>query len=189
MNKSVVLLFCTLFLAATASADKTCLKSTLRTNGKIRNTISTVAAPGACPRGSVEVLDTASIAQTITPTLAAGKTLRGVWGHFEDPTAATYQADTVSFGWELSAAPTTHYIAIGDTVPTGCSGTADAPGADPGHLCVFEVSIDNVGAKVIFDPTTGSNNAASTRGFGVYWTAAAGFTSLYGAWAVTAPLS
>lgn len=185
MNRSILLLLCSLFLAANASADKNCLKSTLRNNGKIRNTISTVAAPGACPRGTVEVLDTS----TIAPTLAAGKTLRGVWGHFEDPAAPTYQADTVSFGWELATAPTPHYIATGDTVPTGCSGTPEAPGADPGHLCVFERSMVNAASKVIFDPSTGMNNAASTIGFGVYWTSAIGFASLYGSWAVTAPIS
>jgi hypothetical protein len=52
--------------------------------------------------------------------------------------AGSFVGDNITFGETLSAPAVTHYIKLGAAVPAGCSGTAAAPNADPGHLCVFE---------------------------------------------------
>lgn len=59
----------------------------------------------------------------------------------------------ISFGVTLAAVPTAHYIPLGGTVPTGCSGTPAAPSASAGNLCIFEAY------------NFGSLGAGSTRGF------------------------
>lgn len=57
--------------------------------------------------------------------------------------AADLMASDISFGVTLTAAPAAHYIPEGGAVPPGCSGSASAPNADPGHLCVFEADASN----------------------------------------------
>ncbi len=54
-------------------------------------------------------------------------------------------AQGFSFGATFASAPTAHYIKLGTIVPLGCSGTAAAPNAAPGHLCLFESQIVNLG--------------------------------------------
>jgi hypothetical protein len=66
------------------------------------------------------------------------KVIRGNWGVSTTAAAANTSLNTgISFGWTLPSAPTAHLIEIGDPLPAGCSGTAAAPNASPGHLCVF----------------------------------------------------
>ena len=77
--------------------------------------------------------------------------LTGAYGQQED--GSTLIVEPLSWGFRLAAAPTTHYIETGDPVPAGCSGTAEAPNADPGHLCVFESGSSNVGPGIIASPT------------------------------------
>lgn len=178
------------FIVPSAHAEKTCLKSYLK-KGKIKNLVKTVANGARCPSGYTAIVTVTTPATptptSISPTLESGKTLRGSWGTFQDLAAPAYMASTVSFGWNLSAVPTPHYIPQGDTVPAGCSGNHIEPGADPGHLCVFERNRVNANNRTIFDPPAGLNDQASKYGFGVFWQGSAGFSSLYGSWAVTAP--
>jgi len=49
-----------------------------------------------------------------------------------------YFSGSISFGVQFASAPQAHYIRLGAAVPAGCSGTPQAPDAQPGHLCVFE---------------------------------------------------
>lgn len=58
--------------------------------------------------------------------------------------AGTLLASDISFGVTLAEPPQAHYIQEGTAVPAGCTGTASSPGADPGHLCVFEADASNV---------------------------------------------
>ena len=67
------------------------------------------------------------------------KVIRGNW--VMGTTAAAADASLVadiSFGWTLPGEPIAHFIAPGDPVPAGCSGSVAAPNASPGHLCVFQ---------------------------------------------------
>jgi hypothetical protein len=64
-------------------------------------------------------------------------------------------SDSIAFGVTLSAAPTVNYIPIGGVNPPGCTGTAGAPNAAAGNLCVYEVfSSNNTGNNVV--DTTGA---------------------------------
>jgi hypothetical protein len=93
-------------------------------------------------------------------------------------------SDNITFGVTLSAAPAVHYINQGAAVPAGCLGTAAAPDAAPGNLCVFEALNNNGTTREIFNGT-GSVGSASTFGAGIFATAtAAGQMYVYGTWAV-----
>jgi hypothetical protein len=125
------------------------------------------------------------------PTLPSGKTLRGVFLSAGSASAAGgFVGDNITFGWTLSAKPTVHFIKVGATVPVGCSGTAVAPGAHPGNLCVFEVENTNVDDTVsrVWSPPANAMNTAETYGAAVFSTSVAGGVYEFGgSWAVTAP--
>lgn len=97
--------------------------------------------------------------------------------------------DSISFGFELAAAPQEHFIPAGGAAPPQCPGSAVNPQAAPGHLCVYESVDFNRGSVVIFSGTTGWTDEASKWGAGLWLIpAAAGNAYSYGTWAVTAPL-
>ncbi len=99
--------------------------------------------------------------------------------------AGAYFFGDLSYGVTLAAAPTAHYIKSGAAVPPGCSGTAAAPSAEPGHLCVFESTSSNVGAtrnvaNLAFTPDT-----ATPTGAWLYaTTVGASFGYFGGSWAM-----
>lgn len=96
--------------------------------------------------------------------------------------------DSISFGFELAAAPTPNFRAAGSAPNANCPGSAADPQAAPGHLCVYESQSSNRGSVVLFTGTTGAFPAASKWGAGVWLIpAAAGNAYSYGTWAVTAP--
>ncbi len=76
-----------------------------------------------------------------------GKTEKGDWsitavlpGHgLTEGSAST----AVSFVIPLPAAPTQHYIKVGENPPPGCVGNVKEPGAEEGNLCVFAAGEDN----------------------------------------------
>lgn len=78
--------------------------------------------------------------------------IRGAYA-MEDSAGPTQLDSAISFGTTLSAAPTTHFIASGAALPVGCSGTAAAPNAAPGHLCIFEQLFNNVASRNVFQTT------------------------------------
>jgi hypothetical protein len=123
--------------------------------------------------------------------LKPGKQLRGVYWAIsdnEDNTGDNIAAAQISFQVQLATAPTAHYIASGDPVPAGCSGSAAAPQASPGHLCVFQASGYNSQDTVIATP----NDSAGATRFGAIlltFSTGAGRFSNAGTWAVRAPLA
>jgi hypothetical protein len=122
----------------------------------------------------------------VTGTLPSGVTLRGNF-EINSPVSAAglVASQPISFGLQLSAAPTVHYIPSGGAVPAGCSGTAAAPGAASGNFCLFEVQSAN-GTGGEFNPVTSSANSATPFGGAVTVTsAAAGAFNTAGTWAVT----
>ena len=64
----------------------------------------------------------------------------------------------ISYGVTLAAAPTVHYIPVGGVPPAGCSGNAQAPNAQSGHLCVFAGAEINTGSVGIFTITGGGGS-------------------------------
>ena len=74
-------------------------------------------------------------------TLPTGATLRGVYDVTFTATAVSqFDTDAFNYGIPLASAPAANFVASGDTPPTPCTGTAAAPEAAPGHLCVYEAS-------------------------------------------------
>lgn len=94
-------------------------------------------------------------------------------------------ATGISFGATFSAAPTPHYIKLGTAVPAGCLGTAAAPNAQPGHLCIFETEAVNVATnRGVCAPGSGSCGAVDPWGAGVFsYSAAAGQWEILASWA------
>ena len=131
---------------------------------------------------------------TLATRLPSGQTETGIysaWGGGE----LNYVEDSVNFRIPLSAAipaANVHYDDDGGADPhASCPGTALAPAADPGHLCLYESNRGNVTYESIFRPDTGEDGAAAL-GFSIYFTAGAGESGdasawSYGTWAVTAP--
>ncbi len=89
----------------------------------------------------------------------------------------------ISFGVTFSATPTVHYIKLGDPVPAGCSGTASAPDASAGHLCVFESLVSNMSTNRGTLQLDG-NIGATPYGAPIFgFTDAAGQGYMLGTWA------
>ena len=122
--------------------------------------------------------------------LPSGATLRGAYAVFGTASSSGALAgDQISFGFELSAAPTAHFINSGATPPAACPGTAAQPEAAPGNLCIYEGTVANVGARTFQDPVTlltGSTVRAWGAEVGAVSAAAGNFYTA-GSWAVTAP--
>jgi hypothetical protein len=119
----------------------------------------------------------------------AGKTLRGTYMTAGNNGPGNNHS-AYSFGFRLPAAPIVHYIPVGSPVPADCPGTATNPQANPGHLCVFEVSAINATTRGICNPESNGCPAgsASRDGFAVFTGIQTAGQSMYvfGSWAVTA---
>jgi hypothetical protein len=117
--------------------------------------------------------------------LPAGRTVRGTYW-MGDIAAAGFDLATseISFGWRFASPPTPHFIPSTGTPPAECPGTASAPAANPGHLCVYESLELNAGARDVNGPT----GDGSTYRFGARLfirSAAAGTFWSGGTWAAT----
>jgi hypothetical protein len=129
----------------------------------------------------------------VTSALPAGVTLRGTFVVSGNATAFGQSADqAISWGFSLAEAPTVHYVNYGAAVPAACAGgTAVAPRADPGNLCLFESNPPfNSTLRSEYDPTVTNDlaNQATPYGAAVYAiSAAAGGFIVRGSWAVTGP--
>ncbi len=122
-------------------------------------------------------------------TLPSGKTLRGTYFVTrDDPGAGEELATGVSFGLRIATNPTPDFVARGTTPPTECPGTATAPAAQPGHVCVYEVWSLNASGGGVCTPQTCSATKTSEFGVLVYTSASGtGRAQSAGVWAVTAP--
>lgn len=137
-------------------------------------------------------------------TLPSGKTLSGQWNVGGYATNADQIFRTsVSYALPLAESPTTHYIRPGGSLPAGCLGTVEEPGAEPGNLCVFATQEGNSLQEVLVyhfpticdwsNSTCSRTNAnaegpGSLYGFGIQGLAESAATEMeaFGTWAVTA---
>ena len=101
--------------------------------------------------------------------------ITGAWG-FGGAAVGGYAIDSMSYGAVLSAVPTIHFINAGAVAPPQCPGTAAAPDAIAGHLCVYATASPSISAPYVFDARADSALVTGQS------TAATGYA--YGTWAV-----
>lgn len=112
-------------------------------------------------------------------TLPGGKTLTGVYD-----VRSVNQAYT--FAFPLAVAPAAHYMDHFAAPTPQCPGSASAPAAAPGNLCLYEgAQGDNSPNGVAFQNPVTNAGDVTAQGFDVY--EPNGFASS-GTWAVTAPV-
>jgi hypothetical protein len=129
-------------------------------------------------------------------TLPKGKTETGLWTLGSSP--AGFARIAISFPIPLTPSPNphepavseshVHYIAKGAPAPFGCgSGTAGAPEAEPGNLCVYATALagaeETPNLSAVF-PTV-EVPGANTTGAMMWFKVKEGAQG-YGTWAVTA---
>src|SRR5687767_11944210 len=89
---------------------------------------------------------------------ASGTTIRGAY--FVGSSSATgnqLATGHISFGITLREAPVAHFVEVGAVAPSACPGSAAAPRAARGHLCIYEGRQIQAGGHRIVDPLTGEN--------------------------------
>ena len=113
------------------------------------------------------------------------KLIRGTYSLNGVATATSQElSDNISWGFTLKTLPTVHYIHVGDSLPTGCSGSAATPNASPGNLCIFEVQDVNINVSGYFSDQ-GFYSTSSLFGVSAYaQSAGAGNVFVYGTWAL-----
>lgn len=124
-------------------------------------------------------------------SLPAGRTLRGAWTiQFTAAAAGNQMNMPVSFGFMLPSELPITYVATGGSDPK-CPGTPTNPQATPGNVCVYEARSINL-SSVQTNETVGTFAGSTAARFGfkvLAVAAAAGFMTVEGSWAVTAPTS
>jgi hypothetical protein len=148
--------------------------------------------PGQLPTGPT------GPAGPLLDTLPTGRTLRGtfgLYGHGNVDSGLEAASQGISFPLPLSADPSAKVVQSGTaSSPPECPGTAAAPEAAPGWLCIYENRAQNQrsgGYPTVSKP--GSGGGPSSGRFGaslIVQGQAAGTDWFYwseGTWAVTAP--
>jgi hypothetical protein len=121
----------------------------------------------------------------------AGRTLRGEWVLLDEAATIGEHLETgLSFAFPLGEAPAAHFVANGSPAPAECPGSAAAPAAAAGHLCVYQSTVDvSATEENVFDPlldSTAGAGKANRFGFSIRVTAGATVVRTSGTWAVTA---
>ncbi len=114
----------------------------------------------------------------------APQVIRGVFAiRYHATAAGEGGGDNLTWGINLAAPPIAHYIPDGGVVPAGCSGSAAAPGASAGHLCVFEGFEGNQVFQFISDGL-GGGGPDTMGAYVAVSSAAAGEVREIGSWAL-----
>jgi len=125
-----------------------------------------------------------SKAETDAKYLSKPTVLRGMYSvEFSGTTTSNYGGTTISFPFALTSAPTPHFFPVGGVLPLGCSGTATAPVAAAGHLCVFERYKLNVAAPTFYK-SDGFGGTEPTGTELTWYSSAAGNSVDSGTWAL-----
>lgn len=192
----------TVSISSSTMAQSLNLCSNARTN--------TIVASKICPIGTTKV----TLSALLTPTIPKGTTVYGVIGgryyaHAQGDSFDTYSSlpakTTPAFDQETDvqvghtfACPdnNTCLSAEEDDVSGVCKGTAAAPSAPAGKVCIYPSMVGNAQFLVGFNVVDGQNpntpNAATplnfATGFGLGWeAAAAGDSYVTAVWAYKAP--
>jgi hypothetical protein len=113
--------------------------------------------------GSVTALDLSTGARQVSTNLIApGATLRGVFvANQSDPSAnglITLATAITYGGFQMPAPLAGNIIGTADPSTTACPGTAAAPEAAPGNLCIYLTNVQGQGSVDIVDPSTSSGD-------------------------------
>jgi hypothetical protein len=124
-----------------------------------------------------------------TSSLPPGKTETGSWAVTIPPGDFAAFRTAISFPIPIQGpldSSHVHFVEVGGTAPAGCTGgTAAAPSADPGNLCVYEAKESGLNFASLVTPTVGSEEAgAGATGAVLTFTGEEGLG--WGTWAVTA---
>jgi hypothetical protein len=134
------------------------------------------------PRGFTGPRGATGPAGAFPDALPSGHTIRGTYLVGSDGETA------VSFVVTLASAPATTIVPAGSAATPECPGSAAAPTATAGHLCVYEAQRSPaVAALTVFDPADPQRASASRVGFGLRAApnGTAGALRSSGTWAVT----
>ena len=102
------------------------------------------------------------------------------------PVASVHFTQSVSYGATFPVAPTRHYIKQGDPAIAACPGTAAAPNAMAGHMCVYEGAVIGTWStnRGICTATGCAGTTTDTFGAALYaYTNAVGTAEIFGSWA------
>lgn len=118
-------------------------------------------------------------------TMPAGTTVRG--GFSQNAPSGSFAFASYNFAGKFAGNLESHYVSIGGTPPAECSGSAAAPTAAAGHLCLYEETATNVNGNCIYDPETFNCTGANEFGFGlaIYPSNASAQFYVSGTWAAT----
>lgn len=114
----------------------------------------------------------------------SGTTIRGTY-EFDGHAAAAgalVGGDSISFVYTLPSTPIVRFIQQGTTPPPECPGTSSSPKANPGYLCIYEISRFNMQAGY---PTFYNQSPVGAAVYG--YAAGSGEAYSGGTWAVTVP--
>lgn len=114
-------------------------------------------------------------------TLPSGATLQGRWAAGGAPLNVAFAS--ISFGLALEEAPEAKLVKVAGEHETECPGTADAPDAAPGFLCVY-VKTAFPNAVFVFE---GGEAEVFADGVTFAIQEGNGLAVANGSWAVTAP--
>src|SRR6478609_11980980 len=110
--------------------------------------------------------------------------MRGMYSaQFYGSAAGQWGGTTINFPVPLATAPEVHFIPSGGALPANCTGSGAAPGAAPGHLCIFE----RYALNRTFINSYGSTGSPGSDPTGValgFTSAAAGAVVSSGTWAL-----
>jgi hypothetical protein len=130
----------------------------------------------------------------VTTLAPSGSTQYGLFNLDGYETAGDSIGGSISFPLVLASAPKWVEVPFGATNPnpTACPGTAGAPAAAPGYLCLYDRIAGNVstisGLNLQVQDVNGNGATVSRFGARLSTTAAAtGEVEAEGSWAVTAP--
>jgi hypothetical protein len=150
-------------------------------------------AAGTLPAGPQGEPGPEGPAGGFTDSLPSGAVTRGTYTVTSVATSAGQEAETnLAFPFAIAAAPTAHFVALGASVTAACPGSALAPTAAAGNLCIYEADRGGLVASVTpFDPSQAKApgaGKASRFGFGLRVVSdGAGGLRSSGTWAVRAP--
>jgi len=97
--------------------------------------------------------------------------------------AAFISGEGISLGVTFASVPTVRYMKLGDPLAPGCLGTAAAPDAQPGFVCVFETAVLNMDTNRGTLDLNGSIGMTAFGGPIFGQTAGAGQGYMLGSWA------
>lgn len=188
-TKSIVV--CVNHRSHTLYLSHTCARRDKRLAWNVTGPAGASGSSGALgSRGATGVQGSAGPAGPFTTVLPSGASLKGAYGAIGSSSAGLQRLGTqISFGIPLAAAPIANFLSVGEGPTAACPGSAAAPSASPGNLCIYEAQRSNVLTAGFEDPITGATGS-TVQPFGaevVGLTSAAGNYDESGSWAVTAP--